>query len=218
MKNKLFLILCLHRSGSSATAGVLHHLDVNMGDKLLHADQSNPKGHFENVDYVSINNLILHLNGGSWRNPPQNKILQISNHLEEQIQAFLSTHVKPVWGLKDPRSLLTLEIWKPYLDKASSVTYIFVHRPFEASVCSLARRNNIKRVEAIDILTPYLKNKYDYRHFLNVKKQDIVDVHFEDLINNPVPFIGEINKRLGREPHYNLAKVKEFLDASLVNF
>ncbi|MFZ7805669.1 hypothetical protein [Bacillus thuringiensis] len=43
-KSKLFLILALHRSGSSAVAGVLDLLGVDMGDNLLPATPANPKG------------------------------------------------------------------------------------------------------------------------------------------------------------------------------
>lgn len=64
-KSKLFLILSSHRSGSSATAGMLDVLGIHMGDSLLKPSSTNPKSYFENVDFVYLNDKILHTVGAA---------------------------------------------------------------------------------------------------------------------------------------------------------
>lgn len=54
------MILALHRSGSSAVAGVLDLLGVDMGDNLLPATPANPKVFFENIDVILLNGVAPH--------------------------------------------------------------------------------------------------------------------------------------------------------------
>ena len=63
-------ILGMHRSGTSALAGVLHHLGVELGKDLMPPGKDdNPKGFFENNKVYSINETLLeHLNS-TWDSP-----------------------------------------------------------------------------------------------------------------------------------------------------
>ncbi|MGG3738365.1 glycosyltransferase [Aeribacillus pallidus] len=216
--NKLFLVLTLHRSGSSATAGVMNLLGIDMGKNLLPASESNKKGHFENRDFVIKNEQILNSIGASWYNPPNKKRLLAVMINPQEIRYFLSKQVKPFWGLKDPRTLLTLDLWLPYLKEISDITYVFVSRPFEQCVRSLAKRENISLSDAVKILAPYLQNYYEYKETLTKNNEDVISVNFEELIEKPERFVSEINKRLGNPSLENIDKVREFLDKKLKNF
>ncbi|NWQ42672.1 sulfotransferase family protein [Bacillus sp. EB106-08-02-XG196] len=217
-KSKLFLVLCLHRSGSSATAGVMHLLGIHMGDRLLQATKHNQKGHFENVEFVQLNQEILRSVNSSWNKPPlQGKITETKISVSK-IRTFIEKNQKPIWGLKDPRTLLTFELWKPYLEEAADITYVFVHRPFEASVRSLANRDRNTIGTANLILIPYLKNLYHYRHNYGLPPEKIIDVSFQDFLNNPEDFVSQINKKNGNPPDYRLKEVKEFLDKKLKTY
>ncbi|MBD2871512.1 sulfotransferase family protein, partial [Paenibacillus sp. IB182493] len=90
-ENKLFLVLSLHRAGSSATAGVLHHLGIHMGDDLLEPSTFNPKGYFENKKFVDINDHILALLGGAWNSPVSREKVAKLHYPEVTIRSFLST-------------------------------------------------------------------------------------------------------------------------------
>lgn len=217
-KSKLFLVLCLHRSGSSATAGVMHLLGIHMGDKLLTATQHNRKGHFENLEFVQLNQEILRCANSTWNRPPSREKITSLNFPSGKIRSFLAKHMKPIWGLKDPRALLTFEIWKPYLEEVADITYVFVHRPFQASVRSLAHRDRTGIGIASQILTPYLINLYNYRHNYNIARENIIDVYYQDIITNPEPYVRMFNEKIGNPPDYQLNKVSEFLDNKLKNF
>ena len=41
------VVLGMHRSGTSALAGMLHHLGVALGDRLMKATLDNPRGYWE---------------------------------------------------------------------------------------------------------------------------------------------------------------------------
>lgn len=44
-----------------------------MGDSLLKPSSTNPKGYFENVDFVYLNDKILNSIGATWDNPPKKR-------------------------------------------------------------------------------------------------------------------------------------------------
>lgn len=46
-----------------------------MGDSLLKPSSTNPKGYFENVDFVYLNDKILNSIGATWDNPPKKELL-----------------------------------------------------------------------------------------------------------------------------------------------
>jgi hypothetical protein len=217
-KSKLFLVLCLHRSGSSATAGVMHLLGIHMGDRLLQATKHNQKGHYENIDFLQLNQEILKSVRSTWNKPPSQELIAKTKFSVAKIQAFIDKNKKPIWGLKDPRTLLTFELWKPYLEEASDITYVFVHRPFDASVQSLANRDRNTIGAANQILIPYLKNLYHYRHNFSLPPENIIDVYYADFLNNPEPFVKKINEKVGNPPEYRLTEVETFLDKKLKTF
>ncbi|KAF0817849.1 MULTISPECIES: sulfotransferase family protein [unclassified Cytobacillus] len=217
-KSKLFLVLCLHRSGSSATAGVMHHMGIHMGDHLFEPDQANPKGYFENSKFVNLNNSIMKECGGDVFNPPARARILRYVFPEKDVQNFLSAHVKPIWGLKDPRTVITFEVWNPIFLNISDITYIFVHRDLNSSIRSMANRDGISLEKAEKVLKPYLINFIFYRHMLAKRKSDIIDVHYEQLLKKPDLFVKNINQRIGRKPNENLEKVKSFLDIHLKHF
>ncbi|MFZ7805670.1 hypothetical protein [Bacillus thuringiensis] len=137
--------------------------------------------------------------------------------LEKHINLFRKEK-KSIWGLKDPRMLLTLDVWKSYLEEFSKVTYIFVNRPLEESVKSLSYRDNINLNQATKILNIYYKNLIYYRTELLGQKKDIIDINFKNLLEEPEIFVKKMNCRLNQDDDYNLDLIKIFLDIRLKNF
>jgi hypothetical protein len=72
MKNtsETIVILGMHRSGTSTIARILASIGINMGERIMGANESNPFGHYENLDFVELNDEILINAGGSWKKPP----------------------------------------------------------------------------------------------------------------------------------------------------
>lgn len=189
-----------------------------MGDNLLDADYSNPKGHFENIYFLKMNEKILDSVGAKWSTPPSRETIISSNFSESEIRSFLLTQVKPIWGLKDPRTTLTFDIWKPHLEEIADVTYVFVWRSLEESIHSLAQRHKYDLAKARAILTSYLDNLKCYREQLESENKDIVDIDFNNLLDKPEDFIKGINLRINQKPDHNLDVIKKFLDKQLKHF
>lgn len=114
--------------------------------------------------------------------------------------------------------VLTFDIWKPHLNLLGDITYIFTWRPIQESVSSLVNRNKIDEQTAVNILTRYQENLIYYRNQLEQENKDIIDVHFDKLLETPEKFVKEINYRIGNKNHNNQDIVKNFLDKKLKHF
>src|SRR6202035_743232 len=60
------IVLGMHRSGTSALTGMLHHLGVALGERLMPATADNPRGYLEHIDIVAAHERILSALGWSW--------------------------------------------------------------------------------------------------------------------------------------------------------
>ena len=103
------LVLGMHRSGTSATAGWLHALGVNLGPYLMAEDPTQPKGYFEHAEIVGIHNDLMTAFDSSWDDPrplPEgwehdHRVRFFREQLMEIVRRDLMT--QPLWGAKDPR-------------------------------------------------------------------------------------------------------------------
>ena len=91
----------------------------------------NPKGNYENTASVSINDAILANSGGAWYNPPRNLVvtpgdLRNMQHLAESLEKGMPQGFMR-WGWKDPRTVLTLDVWAKALDRSVSLIATFRH-------------------------------------------------------------------------------------------
>jgi len=112
---KQVVVLCGHRSGSSATAGVLHYLGVDMGTTMLLPSKDNPKGYFEDIDFFNLNVRILRFMGLAWFSlPPEERIVSLTPVFEGRIKSLVESK-GGIWGWKDPRTALTLPLYWNYL-------------------------------------------------------------------------------------------------------
>ncbi len=57
--NTAVIVLGMHRSGTSALAGMLSMLSVQFGDSLMAPQADNSKGFWEHQDIVGLNDRIL---------------------------------------------------------------------------------------------------------------------------------------------------------------
>jgi len=140
-------ILGPHRSGTSCLAGALKAMGVYLGpDHSLGDPQpDNPKGFFEFLPMVSINDEILQRLGGSWCDLPYFPPGWQFSHTFSDIRSKASNIVtdnfgsQRIWGFKDPRSCLTIIFWRTIV--AHPIRSIVVIRnPLEVAH-SLLKRN-----------------------------------------------------------------------------
>lgn len=139
-----YIVLGMHRSGTSAVAGMLDVLGVRMGPKNARPDWigrhwSNPMGHFENPDIVWLNGRILGYDGvGVHESPSWDQIPDRARALAPEIDRTLRAAAGELWGWKDPWSVLTIE---EFLPKLPDPRFIFVYRDPGEVAQSLFRRD-----------------------------------------------------------------------------
>lgn len=122
-KNKAICILGMHRSGTSAIARVINLLGVFLGesDDMMASSPENPEGFWERNDLNLIHERMLDQLKKRWDTamPPQNQwytsasFRHIWKDLRELIKVKFSEH--KLWGWKDPRTSLLLDVWKDLL-------------------------------------------------------------------------------------------------------
>ena len=142
------LVLGMHRSGTSATAGWLKTLGVNLGPYLMAEDPTQPKGYFEHAEIVGIHDELMAVFGSSWDDPrplPEGweydrRVRFFRAQLMEIIRRDFMT--APLWGAKDPRLCRLLPVWLGMLDELGvPVRAICVLRHPAEVAESLALRN-----------------------------------------------------------------------------
>lgn len=151
--DKQIVVLCGHRSGSSVVAGILHQLGVNMGTDLMPPSEHNPRGYFEDMDFVRLNAAILKPWG--WFSLPD--VLERKPLFDNKIKRIVQSR-EGVWGWKDPRTALTLPLYWEYL---TNPYLVVVDRPHLSCAKSLNARDGIPTGLALEFTNRYYRRIYD---------------------------------------------------------
>ncbi len=149
--NRTIAILGMHRSGTSALTGSLEQAGLYIGE-TNHESGDNLKGNRESRSIMTLHDDLLARNGGAWDQPPVRRPRWNPVHrvlLKSIIQNFES---QPIWGFKDPRTLLTSAMWFKFIPHLEIVG-IFRH-PFLVAD-SLMRRNDMSAAAALDLWCKY---------------------------------------------------------------
>tara|TARA_Y100001960_G_C14573055_1_gene776860 strand:- start:164 stop:853 length:690 start_codon:yes stop_codon:yes gene_type:complete len=173
-KSSNLIVLGMHRSGTSCITRIFNLNGVNLGNDLLEPQRDNPLGFWENWYLVYINRQILKNSNGSWDKPPKQIKLSLKNKLD--ILSFINNrNSNEVFGLKDPRMILTWKAWEPYLNN-SNIVAVFRH---PASVTkSLYARNNLDYESS-----SYLWNTYNQILLDINKKYNITFINFDNSLS-----------------------------------
>ena len=158
---KTIVVLGMHRSATSLVARTLNS-EVHMGKKLLVGLVDNPKGHYENIEIIKINDEILHNSGGSWSDPPpREKIIEIGKNYEDHIKRIVADEVATAqsknmesWGFKDPRTSLTIDAWYKHLPNPQ---FVVCYRNLKDIAMSLYKRNGISIEQGKNLAIEYNK-------------------------------------------------------------
>ena len=177
----IIVVTGMHRSGTSAIAGLLSKCGFSLGseENLLNRNRpklDNQKGHFENINVVLINDMILKTAGGSWCNLPQQKEINVKGEaLKNHIINFEYTFEGNI--VKDPRLCLTLDLWKKYCPRLKYVVICFRH-PLSVAQ-SLNKRDGIPLSVGLN-----LWHEYNIRLIDNIKHVPVVVVDYDSLMDH----------------------------------
>jgi hypothetical protein len=158
----LILVTGQHRSGTSAAAGCLQKLGVELGSHLMPANAANPKGYFEDTRVVGIHDDLLKALGASWDRPedvpegwgvhPATGVALYA--LTAIVQEFAAA--SDLFAIKDPRAVLFLPLWVVACERAGvRLVLLIPKRLNESCGQSLMRREGWGPERAWDVVKGY---------------------------------------------------------------
>lgn len=135
----------MHRSGTSALAGVLSKTGYDLPRNLLPARFDNPKGYFESKEIIALNDDLFAEMGAVWSDwmPLPKDWMQNAQTYRVRAAAALRREFPQAanFVLKDPRLCMLFPFWKDVLRDANiQPRYVHIHRnPFEVAQSLFAR-------------------------------------------------------------------------------
>lgn len=162
---KGFVVLGMHRSGTSMLSGILvTGMGYNVGGPLIGSAADNEKGFFELLDAVLQNDEFMNLQRVWW----SANMMQYNNEkaLEakksgkatfahgEKALKFLNNPDNSPWLQKDPRMCITLKTWLPLLNSEPAVLWTYRH-PMEVAHSLMHREKGISLCHGLRLWIVY---------------------------------------------------------------
>lgn len=150
------IVLGMHRSGTSALAGVLAKMGADLPQDLMPADEFNPDGYFESQLAYRLNDALLGSAGSSWDDwhavntdwygsPRKGEYVLRAQEMLEQEFGTSSFFV-----LKDPRICRLVPFWNEVMAEAGiEPSFVCTHRNPVEVAASLARRNGLTESQGL---------------------------------------------------------------------
>ncbi len=158
-QKKAIFVLGMHRSGTSAVAGTLRHLGVDLGRSLKPPIKGeNDRGFWEHADISQKHDDILSVFNSSWDDPCELPPQYIRNpDVIEHSNAIASIITEEfrdakLFGLKDPRMCRLLELWDViFSSRRLNPGFVLVFRnPWEVAR-SLATRDGFPLAKSFSL-------------------------------------------------------------------
>lgn len=158
-----YLVLGMHRSGTSATAQLLALAGAELPDNVMPGDEHNAKGYFEPWKISVFNDQRLRAAGSAWDDPFNLPYQPLASDAEAEWKARAVDLFRAEFGeaihplLKDPRVSVLLPMWREVLAEVGMPirAVIPVRHPL-AVAGSLARRDAFPPEKSVLIWTIYM--------------------------------------------------------------
>jgi hypothetical protein len=152
------VVLGMHRSGTSCATKILNLMGASFGRTVV--DQpalDNGEIHWESANTIWINDVVLKRTGGSWDRPPPT--LSFTSRDRWRCRRFLWEYAGVEVGLvKDPRMVLTYELWREVMPSHSIVACI--RHPLNVAR-SLEKRDGIALRDGLELWRRYNQDLLD---------------------------------------------------------
>lgn len=171
------IVLSTPRSGTSAVAGILHYLGVDMGKYYIRPDSQNPTGYFEDAQLVEMDYKYFEKDRETWYN-------KVTEYLKER---------KGLWGWKNPMLSVTINDTKAILKELNlKPRYIRVYRDIED--IKKSRRKHYGKIQL----------KQVKQHLITLDKalkdDEVLTLNFKGVVEKPHEAVGKIIEYLELKP------------------
>jgi glycosyltransferase involved in cell wall biosynthesis len=111
------IVIGMHRSGTSVIAGTLSRMGVDFGERLLGPKADNPKGFYEHLDLLELDESILRRLNSSYDDElplphewwKDSRFESYKQSIQDVIRRDFGT--SPLFGFKDPRISILLPLY-----------------------------------------------------------------------------------------------------------
>ncbi len=207
----------MHRSGTSATAGLLGNIGVEFGNRLMAATQDNIKGYWEHDEIVRVHDTLLAGLGLRWDDVRTFPPLWWNSKPAEEARKELFSIIRadfqeaPLWGLKDPRMCRLMDLWHMLFSELdTTVKFVCVFRHPTEVAASLGKRDAMSFDKALLMW---------FQHVTAAERatrnHPRVIVSFNSVLNNPEGAVNTICRKLQLEVHHDDSGASDFPDARL---
>jgi hypothetical protein len=213
----------MHRSGTSALAGVLHNNNIAMGeDKDFYPPpmRENPKGFFENIRFRRINDSMLaaadyKVKAWSPIIPTVSANIEQRTRMRDLINHYCGTYSD--WGWKDPRTSLCMHQWLAILAEMRLIKEVFIinclRHPMDVANSMRVRGNKEKYEGQFEKVTEaYQATMRKQLQVWTEATAGYAEVFFNGLICDPDKTLSDLSFKLRREVlnngfiEYNIAR------------
>ena len=216
-----FLVVGMHRSGTSAFAGTLGRLGLSVPAGLMAPSPANANGYYESGELAKLHNRVLRSAGSRWDDW---SAIEPSWFAEPAAKAYATDIVRFLDGqfaraasfvVKDPRMCRMVPIWRQALESFGAKTHVVIPlRHPDAVAASLVARDGLLAGESYLLWL---------RHLLDAEQatRDLsrVFVVYDDLLADWRAAVGameaQLNYRWPRSPDEAAADIGGFLDPKL---
>jgi GT2 family glycosyltransferase len=214
------VVLGMHRSGTSALTGMLHHLGVALGERLMPATPDNPRGYWEHIDIVRVHERLMAALGWGWDDirslPAGFEGGEAAHAAARELSALARRDFAgaPLWGLKDPRLCRLMPLWSAFFaaERMTPRYVLTVRHPLDVAA-SLTARDGIDTARGLLL---WLGHLLDAERATRGARRVIV--HYEDLVG--VRGWRRISDQMADAlgiawPHIDAAAIEAFLTPEL---
>ena len=197
---RVFVVAGMHRAGTSVVARGLQALGIELGDRLMSADQRmNARGFFEDMDIVGQNDALLDALGADWKN------LALLDGVDWRAPALTSLRAEArqllearlagtgQFGFKDPRVPRLLPFWQGiFAEVGAADAYVIAVRHPLSVIDSLTAR------DALDVRRSgwlWLTHLLCALHYTAGRPRVVVD--YDNLLAAPARELARMAKGLG---------------------
>lgn len=150
-KQRIIVVLGMHRSGTSTITRALGVLGVELGEDLFPARSDNPKGFWEDRSVLEINEHLLRLQDSAadklaiaWDRFEDNHEFSALKVKATQLISQKLNECNQIWGFKEPRTCRLLSFWFEVFEIVGcEVGFVIALRNPASVVASLSKRDNI---------------------------------------------------------------------------
>ena len=213
---RLFVVVGMHRAGTSLVTRSLMEFGVDLGSDLLPAvPGENETGFWEDREVVEFNDRLLAEDGLHWasfQSPSfqtirPERLESLKSAAAELIRSKLSDH--RLFGLKDPRLCRMLPFWHPILcQEAQRVEYLLAVRHPDSVAASLSTRDGFDPARGVWLWLSHMVDAIGYLERAADPRVSVEVVDYDYFVSSPAQEMGRLSRayRLPWDPSSSTAR------------